>query len=444
MDIKKILTLKKSQQLEVTGWVKSIRVGKNIAFIVLQDGSTFSKLQIVCKNDLENFNDICKLTISTAIKITGELKITEGQKQACEILASEVKILKSSDLDFPLQKKEHSMEFLRSIAHLRPKSDYFFAVFKIRSFLFQKIHQFYAQNNFHYLTSPLITSNDCEGAGESFVLDSPTEKNFFSKQAMLSVSGQLMGEAFAQSFKNIYVFGPAFRAEKSNTTKHLAEFWMLEPELAFCDLEKIINHAKELVEYLTSETLRECLTELEYLSQVNNLDLITRLKKLNNFECKIISYTEAIKILEKNKEIFENKNIHWGMDLQTEHEKFLCEKEFQKPIFVTHYPKEIKAFYMKQDNDGKTVQAFDFLVEGIGELIGGSVREDDYDILNKTIERLNISKQPLEWYLNLRKYGYDSSAGFGLGFERLIMYITGTQNIRDCIPFPRSFNYLYF
>lgn len=441
--IEKIITLE--------GWVRTVRASKNFGFIELNDGSFFKNVQIVFEDNLPNFSDICKLTISSSIRVTGNLVKTEGAKQAFEIKANEIQIQNLSSLDYPLQKKKTSFEYLRTIAHLRPRTNTFSAVFRVRSVLSYAIHKFFQERGFVYVHTPIITSSDAEGAGEMFNVNSfdltnvpltedgdvDYSKDFFGKPAHLTVSGQLNGESFATAFRNIYTFGPTFRAENSNTVKHAAEFWMIEPEICFADLKDDMDLAEDMIKYIISYVLEKCPEEMEFFNKFIDNTLLDRLNNVVNSDFGRISYTDAIKQLEKVNDNFEYK-VSWGTDLQTEHERYICEKLFGKPVFVTDYPSEIKAFYMKQNPDGKTVAAADLLAPGIGEIIGGSQREEDFDKLNSKIKELGMDESIYDWYMDLRKYGSVVHSGFGLGFERMMMYLTGMQNIRDVIPFPRT------
>lgn len=439
------------KNVTLEGWVRTVRASKNFGFIELNDGSFFKNVQIVFEDNLPNFADICKLTISSSIKVIGKLVKTEGAKQAFEIKANEIQIQNLSSLEYPLQKKKTSFEYLRTIAHLRPRTNTFSAVFRVRSVLSYAIHKFFQERGFVYVHTPIITSSDAEGAGEMFNVNSfdltkvplteqgnvDYSKDFFSKPAHLTVSGQLNGESFATAFRNIYTFGPTFRAENSNTVKHAAEFWMIEPEICFADLRDDMDLAEDMIKYIISYVLEECPEEMEFFNKFIDNTLLDRLNNVINSDFGRISYTDAIKELEKVNEQFEYK-VSWGTDLQTEHERYICEKLFGKPVFVTDYPAEIKAFYMKQNPDGKTVAAADLLAPGIGEIIGGSQREEDFDKLNSKIKELGMDESIYDWYMDLRKYGSVVHSGFGLGFERMMMYLTGMQNIRDVIPFPRT------
>ena len=440
-----------NKEVTLEGWVRTVRDSKTFGFIEINDGTFFKNVQIVFTDKLSNFNEICKLTISSSIKVTGTLVKTENAKQPFEIQATGVEIESLSDSTYPLQKKKHSFEYLRTIAHLRPRANTFNAVFRVRSSLAYAIHQFFQERGFVYVNTPLITGSDAEGAGEMFNVNSfdltnipkaddgniDFSKDFFGKPAHLTVSGQLNGETFAEAFRNIYTFGPTFRAENSNTVKHAAEFWMVEPEICFADLADDMDLAEDMIKYIFQYVLDNCPEEMEFFNNFIDKGLLERLNHVINSDFVRISYTDAVKELEKHNDEFEYK-VSWGIDLQTEHERYLCEQIFKKPVFVTDYPMDIKAFYMKQNPDGKTVAAADLLVPGIGEIIGGSQREENYDKLLNRMKELNMPIENYEWYLDLRKYGSCVHSGFGLGFERAIMYLTGMQNIRDVIPFPRT------
>lgn len=442
-----------NKDIEIEGWIRTVRDSKTFGFIELNDGSFFKNVQIVFDTTLNNFSEVCKLTISSSIKVTGKCVLTPEAKQPFEIKASNIEIYNLSDVDYPLQKKRHTFEYLRTISHLRPRSNTFSAVFRVRSVLSYAIHNFFQERNFVYVHTPIITSSDAEGAGEMFNVTNfnlenlpLTQENkidyaqdFFGKPAHLTVSGQLNGETYALAFRNIYTFGPTFRAENSNTVKHASEFWMIEPEICFADLQDDMNLAEDMIKYLISFVLEKCPEEMEFFNNFVDKTLLERLNNVVNSEFGRITYTEAVKELEKYNEEFEYK-VSWGVDLQTEHERYLCEKIFKKPVFVTDYPMDIKAFYMKQNSDGKTVAASDLLAPGIGEIIGGSQREEDLEKLIKRMKELNMNLKDYWWYLDLRKYGSVVHSGFGLGFERMMMYITGMQNIRDVIPFPRTPN----
>ena len=439
------------KEIVVEGWVKTIRDSKTFGFIELNDGSFFKNIQIVFDNTLDNFDDICKLSLSSSIKVTGTFVKTEGAKQPFEIKANKIDLEFASDLDYPLQKKRHSFEYLRTISHLRPRTNTFNAVFRVRSVLSYAIHKFFQERGFVYVHTPIITSSDCEGAGEMFNVNTfdlnnlpKTEdgnvdysKDFFGKPAHLTVSGQLNVETFAFAFRNVYTFGPTFRSENSNTVKHASEFWMIEPEICFADLKDDMDLAEDMVKYIVKYVMDNCPEEMEFFNNFIDKGLFEKLNNVINSDFARITYTDAIKELEKNNDKFEFP-VHWGSDLQTEHERYLCEVLFKKPVFVTDYPAEIKAFYMKQNPDGKTVAAADLLAPGIGEIIGGSQREDNLDVLKAKIKELGMKESDYWWYLDLRKYGSVRHAGFGLGFERMMMYLTGMQNIRDVIPFSRT------
>ena len=438
-------------QLLVSGWVRTVRDSKAFAFIELNDGSFFKNLQVVLDESVPDFREVVKVTLGSAIEVEGTLKLTPEAKQPFELKASRVTVVGMAAADYPLQKKRHTVEYLRTQAHLRPRTNLFSAVFRIRSVAAQSIHRFFADQDFVYVHTPLITASDCEGAGEMFRvttldIDNPprdeqghvkVSEDFFGKPANLTVSGQLNAEAFCMAFRNVYTFGPTFRAEKSNTPRHAAEFWMIEPEIAFADLNDDMSLAEAMVRYVIADVMERCPEELDFLNSFVNKGLIDRLTHVRDSDFARVSYTEAIEILKNSGEHFEY-GAYWGMDMQTEHERYLAEKHFSRPVCVYNYPKEIKAFYMKQNDDGKTVAAVDVLVPGIGELIGGSQREDRLDVLEARMDELGLDRESYWWYLELRKYGSTPHAGFGLGFERLIMYLTGVSNIRDVLPFPRT------
>ncbi len=441
------------KKVSVGGWVRSIRASKSFGFIVLSDGSFFETLQVVYSDSLENFDTISKFNVGSAVTVTGTLTLTPNAKQPFEIQADSVTLEGASTPDYPLQKKRHSPEFLRTIPHLRPRTNLFQAVFRVRSLAAFAIHKFFTERNFVYVHTPLITSSDCEGAGEMFrvtTLDLDNlprdaegnvdfSKDFFSKSTNLTVSGQLNGETYAMAFRNIYTFGPTFRAENSNTTRHAAEFWMIEPEMAFADLSDDMEIAEAMIKYIIKYVLENAPEEMNFFNNFVDKGLLERLRSVVESDFARVSYTDAVKILEENNENFDYK-VSWGCDLQTEHERYLTEQVFKKPVFVTDYPKEIKAFYMKLNDDGKTVAAMDCLVPGIGEIIGGSQREDDIEKLSARMDELGLKKEDYSFYLDLRRYGSARHSGFGLGFERCIMYLTGVSNIRDVIPFPRTVN----
>lgn len=442
-----------NQTVTIEAWVRTVRDSKTFGFMEINDGSFFKTVQVVFTDKLANFNELCKLTISSAVKVTGTLVKTENAKQPFEIQAEEIVIESISDRSYPLQKKKHSFEYMRTIAHLRPRANTFQAVFRVRSVLAYAIHRFFQERGFVYVNTPLITGSDAEGAGEMFNVNSfdlenlpKTEdgkidfsQDFFGKPAHLTVSGQLNGETFAEAFRNIYTFGPTFRAEDSNTVKHAAEFWMVEPEICFADLADDMDLAEDMIKFIFQYVLDNCPEEMTFFNQFIDQGLLDRLNHVIHSDFARVTYTDAVKELEKVNDQFEYP-VSWGVDLQTEHERYLCEKIYQKPVFVTDYPKEIKAFYMKQNPDGKTVAAADLLVPGIGEIIGGSQREEDYEKLVSRMKELAMPLETYDWYLDLRKYGSCVHSGFGLGFERAIMYLTGMQNIRDVIPFPRTPN----
>lgn len=439
------------KDLTVGGWIRSNRDSKTFGFIVLSDGTYFDTLQVVYHDGMSNFADISKLNVGAAVVVKGKLIATPDAKQPFEIQAETVDIEGASSPDYPLQKKRHSLEYLRTMTHLRPRTNTFQAVFRVRSLIAYAIHQYFQEQGFVYVHTPLITASDCEGAGEMFQvttmpLDSIPKtddgkvdysQDFFGKPTNLTVSGQLNGETYACAFKKIYTFGPTFRAENSNTTRHAAEFWMIEPEIAFADLDDDMRLAEGMLKYIIKYVLDNAPEEMNFFNSFVDKGLLERLNHVLSSDFGHVTYTEAIEILEKNNDKFDYK-VSWGCDLQTEHERYLTEQIFKRPVFVTDYPKEIKAFYMKMNPDNKTVAAMDCLVPGIGEIIGGSQREDDYDRLVKRMDELGMKKDDYEFYLDLRRYGSVRHAGFGLGFERAVMYITGMENIRDVLPFPRT------
>ena len=441
------------KEIEAVGWVRSNRGSKAFGFLVINDGSYFNTLQVVYHDTMENFAEISKLNVGAAVIVKGKLVATPEAKQPFEIQADSVMVEGDSAPDYPLQKKRHSFEYLRTISHLRPRTNTFQAVFRVRSLVAYAIHRFFQEQGFVYVHTPLITGSDCEGAGEMFRVTTLDPKNppltdegavdysqdFFGKETNLTVSGQLNGETYACAFRNIYTFGPTFRAENSNTTRHAAEFWMIEPEMAFADLDDNMEIAEAMLKYVIQYVLDEAPEEMDFFNQFVDKGLLERLKGVMNSEFGRVTYTEAVEILEKNNDKFDYK-VSWGCDLQTEHERYLTEEVFKRPVFVTDYPKEIKAFYMKQNEDGKTVAAMDCLVPGIGEIIGGSQREDDYEKLVTRMRELELNEADYGFYLDLRKYGSVRHSGFGLGFERCVMYLTGMGNIRDVIPFPRTVN----
>ncbi|HZX20924.1 MAG TPA: asparagine--tRNA ligase, partial [Clostridia bacterium] len=432
------------QVITIEGWIRTLRVSKTFGFIEVNDGSFFRNLQVVFENELENFAEISRLSISTAIRIKGELILTPDAKQPFEIKATKIEIEGTSHNDYPLQKKRHSFEFLREIAHLRPRSNTFSAVFRVRSLAAYATHRFFRERNFIYVHTPIITGSDAEGAGEMFKVttldfeniplddkgDVDYTKDFFGKEAHLTVSGQLQGEAYASAFKNIYTFGPTFRSENSNTARHASEFWMIEPEVAFADLNDNMELAEDMLKYIINYVMENAPEEMEFFNNFIDKGLIKRLNNVVTSDFARITYTEAIELLKKSGQKFEYP-VKWGCDLQTEHERYITEKVFKKPAFVINYPKEIKAFYMKLNEDGKTVAAMDLLVPGIGEIIGGSQREDRLEVLEEKMDAMGLDKREYWWYLELRKYGSTRHSGFGLGFESAIMHLTGMSNIRD-------------
>ena len=441
------------KEVTIGGWVRSNRNSKNFGFIVVNDGTFFEPIQVVYGNGLDNYDEVGKINVGAAIIVRGTLVLTPDAKQPFEIQAAEVTVEGASTPDYPLQKKRHTFEYLRTISHLRPRTNTFEAVFRVRSLCAYAIHKFFQERDFVYVHTPLITGSDCEGAGEMFQVTTldlnnlpMTEegkvdfsKDFFNKPTNLTVSGQLNGETYAMAFKNIYTFGPTFRAENSNTTRHAAEFWMIEPEIAFADLEDDMMLAESMLKYVINYVLENAPEEIAFFNNFVDKGLLDRLRNVVENDFARVTYTEAIDILSKHNDKFDYK-VSWGCDLQTEHERYLTEQIYKRPVFVTDYPKEIKAFYMKLNDDGKTVAAVDCLVPGIGEIIGGSQREDDYDKLLARINELGLSEDDYKFYLDLRKYGSARHAGFGLGFERCVMYLTGMGNIRDVIPFPRTVN----
>ncbi len=439
------------KEIEIGGWVRSNRDSKTFGFLVLNDGTFFEPIQVVYNDSMANFDKICKVNVGAALIVKGTLIATPDAKQPFEIQATEVMIEGDSTPDYPLQKKRHTLEYLRTIPHLRARTNTFQAVFRVRSLVAYAIHKFFQERDFVYVHTPIITGSDCEGAGEMFTVTTfdmnnlpmtddgkvDFKQDFFNKPTNLTVSGQLNGETYAMAFRNIYTFGPTFRAENSNTTRHAAEFWMIEPEIAFADLKDDMILAESMIKYIIRYVLENAPEEMKFFNSFIDKGLIERLEGVMNSEFGHVTYTEAIEILEKNNDKFEFK-AYWGCDLQTEHERYLTEEVFKRPVFVTDYPKEIKAFYMKLNEDGKTVAAMDCLVPGIGEIIGGSQREDDFDKLSARMAELGLNAEDYDFYLDLRKYGSARHAGFGLGFERMIMYVTGMGNIRDVLPFPRT------
>ncbi|WP_283128933.1 asparagine--tRNA ligase [Allofournierella massiliensis] len=454
IDIKALLSAPPADGTVVTvcGWAKTVRDSKNIGFIELSDGTCFKNLQIVFEAaKLENYKDVAKAGVGTSMQVVGRVVLTPGAKQPLEINADSVELLDVCPSDYPLQKKRHSVEFLRTMPHLRPRTNTFAAAFRVRSTAAYAIHKFFQENGFVYVHTPLITGSDCEGAGEMFRVTTLDLNNlprtedgkvdfsqdFFGRSTNLTVSGQLEGEAMALAFGKIYTFGPTFRAENSNTPRHAAEFWMIEPEMAFADLTDYMDNAEAMVKYVIGYVLEQCPDEMAFFNQFFDKGLLERLNALVNAEFARVSYTDAVELLKQHNDQFQYK-VEWGVDLQTEHERYLTEQIFKKPVFVTDYPKEIKSFYMRQNEDGKTVAAADMLVPGVGELIGGSQREERYDLLKARMDELGMDCTDYTWYMDLRRFGSAKHAGYGLGFERLIMYLTGIPNIRDVLPFPRT------
>ncbi len=430
------------EYVQLQGWIRTNRSGKNISFIALNDGTYFRNAQIVYSDTLSNYAAVAKYLTGTAVSVTGKYIATPDAPQPFEIQATEIMLEGACDQTYPLQKKRHSFEYLREIGHLRPRTNTFSAVFRVRSALAMAIHEFFQDQGFVYVNTPIITGADAEGAGETFTVttrsDADYEQDFFGKHASLTVSGQLQGEAFALAFRDIYTFGPTFRAENSNTTTHAAEFWMIEPEIAFADLDDDMDLIEDMVRYCIQYVQDNCPEEIKFFNDFVDKTLCERLEHVKNSEFRKMDYTEAIEILKGAAENFDNKNIFWGMDLNTEHERYLTEKVVGGPVFLINYPKDIKAFYMRLNDDGKTVAACDLLVPGVGELVGGSQREERLDVLEGRMNELGMNLDHYRWYLDLRRYGGCKHAGFGLGFERLVMYVTGMQNIRDVIPFART------
>ncbi len=440
------------KRVTVGGWVRNLRDSKAFGFIDLNDGSCFGSIQVVFEREkMDNYDEIASQNVGAALVVTGKVELTPDAKQPFELKAERVEVEGTSTPDYPLQPKRHTVEFLREQAYLRPRTNLFSAVFRVRSEVAYAIHSFFHSRGFVYVHTPIITASDCEGAGEMFRVTTLDMENpprledgsidysqdFFGKSANLTVSGQLEGETYAMAFGNIYTFGPTFRAENSNTARHAAEFWMIEPEIAFADLNDDMQLAWDMIKYIISHVMDNCAQEIEFFNKFVDKTLLERLTALRNADYAKVTYTEAIEILEKSGESFKYP-VYWGVDLQTEHERYLTEKVYKKPIFLIDYPKEIKAFYMRQNDDGKTVAAMDLLVPGVGEIIGGSQREERMDVLSARMAELGLSEEDYWWYMNLRKYGGTKHAGFGLGFERIIMYLTGVSNIRDVIPYPRT------
>ena len=441
------MELDQVQDIELLGWVKTNRDNGAIGFIELNDGTYFKNAQIVYHPTLSNHDEVSKILTGSSIRVAGKFKLTPENKQPFEVEASEIEILGECLDTYPLQKKRHSFEFLREIPHLRPRANTFMAVYRIRSVLSMAIHEFFQNQGFVYVHTPIITGNDAEGAGEVFTAttrdDNKYEEDFFGKHASLTVSGQLHVEAFAMAFRDVYTFGPTFRAENSNTKTHASEFWMIEPEIAFADLDDDMNLIEELIKYCIQDVMDNCPAEMEFFNTMIDKTLLDRLNAVKNSEFRRMTYTEAIDLLLKAPVKFENK-VEWGIDLNTEHERYICEQIVKGPVFLTDYPKDIKAFYMRQNDDGKTVAACDLLVPHVGELVGGSQREERLDVLEKRMDELKMDKSTLDWYLDLRRYGGCKHAGFGVGFERFVMYLTGMENIRDVLPYPRTPKNLIF
>ncbi len=445
------------QEVTVRGWVRTLRDSKAFAFIELNDGSSFRNLQVVCDEALSNFAQVTRISLATSLQVRGNLVHTPQMKQPFELKATEVTVLHACDADYPLQKKRHSFEYLRTIAHLRPRTNTFFAVFRIRSIAAQAIHAFFARRGFVYVNTPIITTSDAEGAGEmvhvtTLDLDKLPKtqegqvdygQDFFGKPASLTVSGQLQAEAYALAFSDVYTFGPTFRAENSNTARHAAEFWMVEPEIAFADLADDMALAEDMVREVIGEVMEKAPDELNFLNSFVDKELLARLNHVKDSAFGRVTYTEAVEILKASGQKFDYP-VSWGIDLQTEHERYLTEQHFKRPVFVTDYPKDIKAFYMRQNEDGKTVAAMDLMVPGIGEMIGGSQREERYDRLLSRIQEMGLAEEEYGWYLDLRRFGSVKHAGFGLGFERFVMYRTGISNIRDVLSFPRTVGHAAF
>lgn len=435
------------EYVQLQGWIRTNRSSGKLGFIELNDGTYFRNAQLVYKSDLKNFNEVEKYTTGSAITVVGTFHYTPDMKQPFEIQVSEVNLEGFCDQDYPLQKKRHSFEYMREIAHLRPRANTFYAMFRLRSILSMAIHEFFQDQGFVYVHTPIVTGNDGEGAGEMFKVttrdDGDFEKDFFGKEAFLTVTGQLHVEAFAMAFRDVYTFGPAFRAENSNTSRHASEFWMVEPEIAFADLDDNMDLIEDMVKYCIDYVLENAPEEMNFFEKMIDKECIERIRMVRNSKFERMTYTKAIDLLKEADVNFENK-VEWGMDLNSEHERYLCEQVVKGPVFLTDYPKDIKAFYMRLNDDQKTVAACDLLVPGIGELVGGSQREERYDVLKQRMDEMNIGTNSLQWYMDLRRYGGCKHAGFGLGFDRLLMYMTGVSNIRDVEPFPRTPRNLHF
>ena len=436
------------EYVQLQGWVRTNRSSGKIGFIELNDGTYFRNAQLVYSSDLKDFNEVEKYTTGSALTVMGKFVYTPQGKQPFEIQVKEIELEGACDHDYPLQKKRHSFEFLREIPHLRPRANSFYAIFRLRSVLSMAIHEFFQNQGFVYVHTPIITGNDAEGAGETFTVttreDANYEEDFFGKHASLTVSGQLHVEAFAMAFRDVYTFGPTFRAENSNTTRHAAEFWMIEPEIAFADLEDDMDLIEDMVKYCINYCLENAPEEMKFFERMIDKECIARITKVRDSEFKRMTYSEAIELLKQADVKFENDQIEWGMDLQSEHERYLCEKVVNGPVFLTDYPKDIKAFYMRLNDDGKTVAACDLLVPGVGELVGGSQREERYEVLAARMQEMGMESESLQWYMDLRRYGGCKHAGFGLGFDRMLMYLSGMQNIRDVEPFARTPKNLVF
>ena len=436
------------QNICIQGWVRTNRNSKAVGFIECNDGTTFSNVQIVYSTDLENFNEVSKITLGSAIEVEGTLVLTPQGKQPFEIQAKKVSVLGLSEHDYPLQKKRHSFEYMREIPHVRPRANTYYAMFRLRSVLSMAIHTFFQSRGFVYVHTPEITGNDAEGAGECFTVtcrkDDQYEKDFFGKHAQLTVSGQLHVEPFALAYRNVYTFGPTFRAENSNTTRHASEFWMIEPEMAFADLSDDMDCIEEMIKYCIQYCLENASEEMAFFEKMIDKDCSQRVTQVMNSHFKRMTYTEDIEHLKEAKDQFENQDIFWGIDLQSEHERYICEKVVNGPVFLTDYPQDIKAFYMRINEDGKTVAACDLLVPYVGELVGGSQREERYDVLVNRMKEMNMEQETLQWYLDLRRFGGCKHSGFGLGFDRMLMYLSGVQNIRDVQPYPRTPRNLVF
>ena len=436
------------EYVQLQGWVRTNRSSGKIGFIELNDGTYFRNAQLVYSSDLKDFNEVEKYTTGSALTVMGKFVYTPQGKQPFEIQVKEIELEGACDHDYPLQKKRHSFEFLREIPHLRPRANSFYAIFRLRSVLSMAIHEFFQNQGFVYVHTPIITGNDAEGAGETFTVttreDANYEEDFFGKHASLTVSGQLHVEAFAMAFRDVYTFGPTFRAENSNTTRHASEFWMIEPEIAFADLEDDMDLIEDMVKYCINYCLENAPEEMKFFERMIDKECIARITKVRDSEFKRMTYSEAIELLKQANVKFENDQIEWGMDLQSEHERYLCEKVVNGPVFLTDYPKDIKAFYMRLNDDGKTVAACDLLVPGVGELVGGSQREERYEVLAARMQEMGMESESLQWYMDLRRYGGCKHAGFGLGFDRMLMYLSGMQNIRDVEPFARTPKNLVF